>query len=149
MSSMYISWLIFSCNLWSLYPPVHFFGVWLSGIIVITNSNGDSASLWKITFWIFAAAKLFPPTVSSTLQFFMVFSIRFMTSSDILCIYGQSIIQLCGTISYTFLYPIHATSCFALLEDVLINISLVPLQYSMRIVNFVPDSCRQYFPHHR
>ena len=49
MSSMYIRWLIFSCDLLSLYPAVHFSGfVWLSGIIVIVNSNSDSAAPWNI-----------------------------------------------------------------------------------------------------
>ena len=36
MSSMNMRWLIFSCDLWSLSPPVHFLSMWLSGII--TNS---------------------------------------------------------------------------------------------------------------
>ena len=67
------------------------------------NSNGDRASPGKIGLWIFASAKLLPPAVNSTLQVFMVFSIKFMTSSDILYILRQFIIQLCGTISYGFL----------------------------------------------
>ena len=48
------------------------------------NSKGDSASPWKIPLWIFISAKLLPPAVSSTLQVFMFFSIKFMTSCDIL-----------------------------------------------------------------
>ena len=103
MSSMYIRSLIFSCDLLSLYPAVHFLCIWLSGIMAIRNSNGDSASPWKIPLWIFASAKRLPPTVNSTLQVFMVFSIKFMTSSDILYILKQFIIQLCGTISYAIL----------------------------------------------
>ena len=81
MSSMYIRWWTFSCNLWNLNPPVHFLSMcmWLRGIITITNSNGDSKSLGKIPLWIFTSAKLFPPTVSSTLQFSMVFLIKFVT----------------------------------------------------------------------
>ena len=47
MSSMYIRWLF--CNLLSFYPDVHFLSMWLSGIIAIINSNGDSASPWKNT----------------------------------------------------------------------------------------------------
>ena len=35
MLSMYIKWLIFSCDLLSLYPAVHFLSMWLSGIIII------------------------------------------------------------------------------------------------------------------
>ena len=59
---------------------------WLSGIIAITNTNSDSASPWKIPLRIFTTAKLFPSAVNSILQFFMVFSINFMTSSNILYI---------------------------------------------------------------
>ena len=50
VSSMYIRWLIFSCNLVSLYLPVYFLIMQLSGIITIINSNGDSASPWNIPF---------------------------------------------------------------------------------------------------
>ena len=77
MSSMYIRWLIFSCDLVSLYPAVHFLCMWLSGIIAIIKSNGDSASLWNITLWIFASAKLFAPAVNSTHQIFKVFYVKF------------------------------------------------------------------------
>ena len=51
MSFMYIRWLIFSCDLQSLYPAVHFLSMWLSGIITIINSNGDSVSPWNVFFW--------------------------------------------------------------------------------------------------
>ena len=47
-------------------------------IITITNSNGDSASPWNIPFWIFISAKLLPPEVNSTLQFFLVSSMNFV-----------------------------------------------------------------------
>ena len=50
---------IFSCDLWSLYPPVYFLSMGLSGIIVITNSNGDSALPWKIPLLIFISINLF------------------------------------------------------------------------------------------
>ena len=65
--------------------------------MAIMNSRGDSASPWKIPLWIFVSAKLFPPAVNSTLQFFMFFSMKFMISCDILYILRQFIIQLCGT----------------------------------------------------
>ena len=97
---MYIKWLIFSCELLSFYLAMHFLSMWLSGIIAIMKSNGDSASPWKIPLWIFASAKFLPPAVNSTLQVFMI---KFMTSSDICSILKQFIIQLCGTISYAFL----------------------------------------------
>ena len=84
---MYIKWLIFSCDLQSLYLAVHFLSVWLSDSMAIMNSKGDRASPWKIPLYIFASAKLHPPAVNSTVQVFMVFSIEFMTSSDILYIF--------------------------------------------------------------
>ena len=101
---MSIKWLIFSCDLLSLYPAEHFLSMWLSGIMAIMNSNGDRASHWIILLWIFASAKLLPRTVNSALQIFMVFSIKFMTWCDILYILSQFNIRLCGTISYTFYY---------------------------------------------
>ena len=77
--------------------------MWFSGFMAIMNSRGDSASPWKIPLWIFVSAKLLPLAVNSTLQFFMFFSMKFMTSCDILYILRQFIIQLGGTISYAFL----------------------------------------------
>ena len=102
MSSMYIRWVI-SCDLVCLYPAMHFLCMWLSGIMAIMNSKGDIASPWKIPLWIFVSANLLPPAVSSTLQFCMVFSMKFMTWCDILYILRLYIIQVCGTLSYTFL----------------------------------------------
>ena len=93
----------FSCNLPSLYPAVHFLSMWLSGNMAIMNSKGDRASPWKIPLWIFASAYLLPPAINSTLQLFMVLSMKFMTPSDILYILRLFIIQLGGTISYAFL----------------------------------------------
>ena len=72
------------------------YSMWLSGIITIMNSNSDSASPWNIPLWTFASAKLLPSAVNSTSQVFMVFSIKFMISSDILYILRQFIIQVCG-----------------------------------------------------
>ena len=86
MSSMYIRWFM---------PPVHLLSMGLRGIIAITNYNGDSVSSRNIPLWIFTSAKVFNPTVNSTLLFFMVSSMKFMTSSDILDILRQSIIQFC------------------------------------------------------
>ena len=84
MSSLYIRLLIFSCDLLSLYPAVHFLSMWLSGNVATMNSKGESASPWKIPLWIFVSAKLSPPAVNSTFQVFMVFSMKFKTSCDIL-----------------------------------------------------------------
>ena len=44
---MYIKWFIFSYDLVSLYPAVYCLSKWLSGIITIMNSNGDSVSPWN------------------------------------------------------------------------------------------------------
>ena len=63
------------------------------------NSNDDSASPWNTSLYIFASGKLLSRAVNSILLVFMVFSINLMTSSDILYIMRQCIIQLWGTIS--------------------------------------------------
>ena len=68
--------------------------MWLSGIIAITNSSSDSTSPLNITLWI---------VVKFTLHVIVIFSINFMTSSDILYIFLQFIIYYCGTISCAFL----------------------------------------------
>ena len=81
---MYICRLIFFCDLVNLYLPVHFLSMWLNGIISITNSEGEFASPWKIPFWIFTAAKIFPPAINSTFQFFIATVKNVMTLSDIL-----------------------------------------------------------------
>ena len=112
MSSMYIRWLIYSCDLVSLYPPVHFWSMWLSGIIAITNINGDSASLRKIPPLILTWAKLFLPAVNSTLQASTVFSINVKTSLNILYIFRQCIIQVWGTMSEALLSSIQAIARF-------------------------------------
>ena len=103
MSFMYIKWLIFSCDLLSLYPAAHFLRMWLSGLMAITNSNGDCASPWNMRLCIFTSAKLFPPAVNSTLQISMVFLINCMTCSGILYIFRQCSIHLCGNIFLAFL----------------------------------------------
>ena len=95
-------WVIFFCNLWSLYLPVKFLSMWLSDIINITNSSGDRASPWNIPLRIITSVKLFPSNFSLALQFCMVYSINYMTSPDILYILRESIIHLCRTISYAF-----------------------------------------------
>ena len=71
------------------------------------NSNGDSTS----------------PAINSTLQIFMIFSIKFMTSCDILYILRQSIIQLCETISYAFYMP------YAFLLSIIIIIIIYSLEF--------------------
>ena len=83
---MFIRCLVFSCDLLSLYPVVHFLSRWLGGIIAVTNSNRDSASPWIIRQWIFASAKLFPPAVNSTLHLIScTFSGSLLSSFSGLC----------------------------------------------------------------
>ena len=120
MPSMYIRWLDCSYVFTSLFLTVHFLIMWLSRIFAITNSKCDSASPWRIPLWIFTSSMLSPPAVSSTYQFYVVFSIKFMTFSDILCILRQYFdeeiwhphtfaglwekeLWLCGNILHTFL----------------------------------------------
>ena len=98
MSSMYIKWLIFSYDLLSVYPAVHFLTMCLSGIMPITNSNGDSASPWNIPLCIFPYVKLFPPAVNSTSQVCMVFSINCTTWSGILWIRMIFSLVICSSI---------------------------------------------------
>ena len=54
--------------------------------MAIMNSKGDRAPPWKMHLWIFVSAMLLPPAIRSTLQVFMVCSMKFMTSCDILYI---------------------------------------------------------------
>ena len=46
---MYIRLFIFSSDLERTYTTVRFLSFWLSGIILVKNRNGDSASPWNIT----------------------------------------------------------------------------------------------------
>ena len=105
---MYIRRLNFSCYLVSLYPPVHFQYDWVassqSQIIMVIMHLPErylSGFLPKVNFY----------TVSSTLQFSVVFLVNFMSSSDILYILRQSII--CGNMSYVFLLLIHVIAMFS------------------------------------
>ena len=108
MSSMYIKWMIFSCDLLSLYPDVHFLSMYLSGIIVITNNIGDSASPWNIPLWIFASAQLFSPAVNSTFSGFgcfldkVWFCLIFCTFGSSLFFFNFSFISTCSIMSAHF-----------------------------------------------
>ena len=135
MLSLYIRWLILSCDLWSLYPSVHFLSMWLSDIIDISNSNVDCASPWMIPLWSFTSVKLFPRAVSFTLKFSIWFSINFVTSLGILHILRQSITKLFWTISYVLLLLIHAIAKFFRL--VLISLGMYWSMYSSSPVPLV------------
>ena len=112
--------------------------------MAIMNSKGDSASPWKIPLWIFVSAKLFLPAVNSTLQVFMVFSMKFMTY--ILYILRHFIIQLCGTMSYAFLQSIQAIarcffvwSCFRLACVDLCRVTLLCLWIRCGIISVLQE----------
>ena len=101
--------LIFSCDLMSLYPAVHFLMMWVSVIMAITKTNGNSASPSNMPLFIFISAKLFPPTVNSTFQVCMFFSINCTTWRGIdptksysLYFSRQCIIHLCPYIINLF-----------------------------------------------
>ena len=99
---------------------MHFLNMWLSGIVAITNSNGDTTSPWNIcTTLDFHLNKLFPLALHSTLQFFIVSSIHFMTFQAVLYILSQSIIQVCETtcLFVVNLRHLHFLSHFALLRE--------------------------------
>ena len=76
MSSIYIRWLVFPCDLLSLSSAVHFLSIWLNGIMEIINSKSDRTS-WNIPLWIFTLPKPFPLPLISSFQFFMIFLIKF------------------------------------------------------------------------
>ena len=134
--------------------------MWLSGIITISNSNDDSASLWKIPHWIFTSAKLSAPAVNSTYLFFHGFlhdrrdfvgyPVHFET------VYYRVLPDL---FVVNKSHSRYFSSRFALLEDVLIIIEqlscfFVPLWHSfflgkhsvayLRVVNLLL-SIRRYF----
>ena len=69
MSSMYIRWLIFSCDLLSVYPAAHFRRMWFSGIMTIMNSACNRAivhllgkclfgSLFRLSFFLLLSATI-------------------------------------------------------------------------------------------
>ena len=94
------------------------------------NSSSDSASPRKVLPWIFASAKGFPPAVIFILQFSMVFSKTFITSSDIFYILRQCIILFCGIKSYAFLLLVRFSVSFCypwVCVDQYIVVLLLPL----------------------
>ena len=90
MSSMYIRWLIISCYFVSFYPPVHFLSMRLSGKILIVIAHlpeiFHSGFLPQLNFFFLQSIPVssFPGWENLT---------YFMTSSDILYILRQCIIQ--------------------------------------------------------
>ena len=88
----------------------------LSDIIAIINSSSKSESPWKMFLWIFTSARVYPLAVNSIFQFFMVFAMNFMTLSNILYIFGLSIILVRKTISLAFLLSIHDMATFSCLD---------------------------------
>ena len=123
-----IMWLIFSCVSISLYPPVHFqICHWKSSsllqkVMVIAHLPGTYHSEFspQLSFFLRLSVPLS--------NFFMASSMNFIISTDILYILRQSIIQLCGTISFTFLLLTHTEHPVRIEEWSL----LLSLFYSLR-----------------
>ena len=143
MSSMYIWWWIFLQFMEFLaacaFPKytIEWHHCYSNGDS--TNSNGDTASPWKIALWIFPSTNLFPHAVGFTRQFSMEYSINFMTSPDILYILRQSIIQLCRTLScffavnswHSYIFP----SRFTFLDQCIADLRQHPFNFSIRAVS--------------
>ena len=89
-----------------MYPPVHFLSMWLNGIMSITNSNDDSVSPWNIPLWISTSTNLCSLAINSCLQFFVVSSIYFITSSDISYIWESLLFSFAGP-SYAFFFLVN------------------------------------------
>ena len=82
--------------------------MWLSVITAITNNKGDRDLLEIYLSGTLLQQSFFSPSVNSTPQVSMVFSIKFMTSSDIWYILWQFIIQDGGNhIENLFLVNLH------------------------------------------
>ena len=85
-----------------------------------TNSNGGSASPWKIPLFIGTSPSLSAPQVSFTHQNFIVFSRRFTTFFAILVIFKLSITQEWGQglkLSVNQCIPLLSSSSFILFPE--------------------------------
>ena len=127
MSSIYIKWLTFSCDLLSLYPTVHFLSMWFRGIMAIMNSRGGIATLWKIPICILFQPSFFLRLLIQPSSFFMVCSMKFMVSCDILFLYLGPFGSMWSFLYYYYYYyyyhyyslrvlMISIPRCFFLLE---------------------------------
>ena len=80
--------------------------------LLLQINNDENWSPWMMSLKIFTSAKLFTPAFNSSFQFFIASLMKFISLSDILHIFKQSIILLCGTTSLDFLLPIHVIATF-------------------------------------
>ena len=62
-------------------------------------NRGEIKTSLKMLLWIFFSASVFPSVVNSMYQFSKNFVMKFLTFSDILYTFRESIIQVYGTIS--------------------------------------------------
>ena len=76
-------------------------------IIHKTNGNGNRLSSWKIRPWIYPSPMLSPEDVNSSFHGCMLSDMNFLFST-VPNISRHSLMQLWGTISYAFLWSIHA-----------------------------------------
>ena len=119
ISFMYITWFIFSCDLLSLYQPMHF----LCGCVISSLLQIVMVIVHLPGIYLFRSS--LQPRFSLLVS--IVFSIKFMTSCDILYILRQYIIQLCGTKLYAVLLSIHAIARF-------FHFVLLPLRMSHQCI---------------
>ena len=108
MSSMFVKWLVLMCFCKFVaaceFPKC---------VMECHLNYHDSTYIYNISRWIFTLAKLSPLAVNYTLQFFIVFSIKFMNLTYILYILLQSItIQLRDFIICFLLLSIHDIAIF-------------------------------------
>ena len=121
---MYLMYLCFCCLFWVIFfSHINCLLSWRSAVSQ-SATFCISYSLWLSAVLLMRWAKLFPTVVSSTLQFFMVFSINFMTTSNILDILRQSIMQ---TKCFFFVINLRHSNTFFLsrfvvFEDMLISV---------------------------
>ena len=103
----------FYCNLYRLYQPVHFLGMWLQMVIVIVQLPGRYLTRCSPQLIFFLS------TVGSALQFFMVFSINFMTDIlDIWVYYPAFSVSFCSPCGYV-------DQCIVNLQFILFSCSIL------------------------
>ena len=157
---MYIKWLIFSCDLLSLYPAVHFLRMWLSGIIVVMH-------LPAIYFFGSLPLLIFVLLLSIPLSRFAWSTVRF---GQVFYTFWDSVVSSLGG-SHRKLFAVDPSHCqiflsrFTFVEDILIYIyfflcaSASPAisflfvgevsATNQWVVDLLPILCRLYFSYHR
>ena len=96
LDHIYVSEMVYPC-LWSciFYPLLSFLNTWFIRNITVTNSRCDSEFPWKIPFWIFTSARVYPPVSHSRIQFLTALLMNFPNCYGILNIFSHSIVHVC------------------------------------------------------